>query len=51
MSSALERIEFGHRFAHANVGDLGHDVIQAFNVLDVDRRVDVDAPLEQFFDV
>ncbi len=41
----------GHGFAHLHAGDLGDDVVEAFDVLDVDRRVDVDAGDEQFFDV
>ena len=43
MSSARSRIEFGYGLAHADAGDLRHDVVQAFDVLDVERRVDVDA--------
>ena len=40
-----------HRLANAHVGDLGDDVVQALDVLDVERGVDVDAALEQFQDV
>ncbi len=41
----------GNRFAHANVSNLCDDVVQAFNVLDIDRRVDVDPVVPQFLDV
>ncbi len=40
-----------HRLAHDDAGDLGDDVVHAFDVLDVDRRVDIDARVEQFDDV
>ena len=40
-----------HGLAHADTGDLRHDVVQAFDVLDVERRVDVDALAQQLFDV
>src|SRR5262249_23759188 len=33
----------GHSLAHADVRDLSHDVIKAFDVLYVDSRVDIDA--------
>ena len=32
-----------NRFTHAHVGDLGDDVVEAFNVLNIDRGIDVDA--------
>ena len=41
----------GHRLAHPDAGDLGHDVVEALDVLDVHRRVDVDAGGEQLLDV
>ena len=41
----------GHGLAHAHMRDLGDDVVEAFDVLDVDRRVDVDAVAHQLFDV
>lgn len=41
----------GNRFAHANPRDLGDDVDQAFDVLDVDRGVDVDAGAQKFLDI
>jgi hypothetical protein len=41
----------GNGFAHANVGYLCNDVVQAFNVLDIDRRIDVDPVVPQFLDV
>ena len=46
-------IEHGirHRLAHAHVRDLRHHVIEALDVLDIDRGVDVDAVTHQLFDV
>ena len=38
-------------FVHANAGDLRNDVVQAFDVLNVDGRIDVDAAVEQFLDI
>ena len=43
------RIRYG--LAHAYVGDLRDDVVEALDVLDIDRGVDVDAAIEQLFDV
>ena len=40
-----------HRLAHPDAGDLGDDVVQALDVLDVQRGVDVDAGREQLLDV
>ena len=40
-----------HGLAHPDPGDLGDDVVQALDVLDVDRGVDVDAVGEDFLDV
>ena len=40
-----------HRLAHADAGDLGHDIVQAFDMLDVERRVDIDPGREQVFDI
>ena len=40
-----------HRLAHADAGDPGDDVVQAFDVLDVERGVDVDAGGEQLLDI
>ena len=40
-----------HGLAHAHVRDLGDDVVEALDVLDVDRGVDVDAAVEQLLDV
>ena len=51
MSSALSMIEVGHRLAHADAGDLRDDIVQAFDVLDVERGVDVDAGGDQFLDI
>ena len=50
-SSAAVEDRVGHRLAHADAGDLGDHVVQALDVLDVDRRVDVDAGGEQLLDV
>ena len=46
-------IEHGvrHGLAHAHAGDLGDDVVEALDVLDVDGGIDVDAVLQQLFDV
>ena len=41
----------GDRLAHAHAGDLRDDVVQALEVLDVERGVDVDAGVEQLLDV
>ena len=41
----------GHGLAHGDAGDLRDDVVQALEVLDVERRVDVDAGVEQLLDV
>ncbi len=41
----------GHGLAHPDAGDLGHHVVQALDMLDVERRVDIDAGVEQFLDV
>ena len=41
----------GHRLAHADAGDLRDDVVEALDVLDVERRIDVDAAIEQLLDV
>ncbi len=41
----------GHGFAHADAGDLRHHGVEALDVLDVQRRVDVDAGREQLGDV
>ena len=40
-----------HGLAHPHMRDLGNDVVEALDVLDIDRSVDVDAALEQFLDV
>ena len=40
-----------HCLAHADAGDLRDDVVQALDMLDVQRRIDVDAAIEQFLDV
>ena len=41
----------GHGLAHDDAGDLRDDVVQALDVLDVERRVDVDPGVEQLLDV
>ncbi|MCY1420907.1 hypothetical protein D9M71_365440 [compost metagenome] len=41
----------GHRFPDANAGDAADDVVQAFQVLHVHRRPDVDAGVQQLLDV
>ena len=41
----------GHRFANADAREGCDDVIQALDVLDVDRRIDIDPRIQQFFDV
>src|SRR5579872_6843207 len=40
-----------HGFTHPHMRDLRDDVVEAFDVLDVDCGIDVDATREQFFDV
>ncbi|MNO69773.1 hypothetical protein D3C76_606320 [compost metagenome] len=40
-----------HRLAHLHAGDVAHLVVEAFQVLDVDRGVDVDAGGKQLLDV
>src|SRR5208282_1684573 len=41
----------GNGFAYANTGDLSDDVVQAFDVLDIEGCVHVDAGVEQLLDV
>ena len=41
----------GHRLPDADAGDAADHVVQAFDVLDVDGRIDVDAGVEQLVDV
>src|ERR1044072_4356066 len=43
------RIRYG--LAHANMGDLRDNVVQALDVLDVDGRIDIDAEAQQLFDI
>ena len=40
-----------HGLAHPDAGDLGDDVVEAFEMLDVERGVDVDAGVEQLLDI
>ena len=51
MASARSRIEFRHGLPHADAGDLRHHVVQTLDVLDVERRVDIDALGQELFDV
>ncbi len=41
----------GHGLPHADAGDRADHVVQAFEMLDVDGRIDVDARVEQLVDV
>ena len=41
----------GQRFAHHDAGDLAHHIVQAFQMLHIQRGVDVDAGGQQFFHV
>ena len=40
-----------HGLAHPDMGDLGDHVVEALDMLDIDRGVDVDAVGQQFLDV
>ncbi len=40
-----------NRLAHPDARDLRHDVVQAFDMLDVERRIDVDAVRQDFLNV
>ena len=40
-----------HGLAHPHMGDLGDHVVEALDVLDIDRGVDVDAVGQQFLDI
>ena len=50
-SSAWSMMESGTVSRTLTRGDLGHDIVQAFDMLDVERRVDVDAVRQDFLDV
>ena len=50
-SSASLQHAVGHGLAHGDAGDARDDVGEAFEMLDVERRPDVDAGVEQFLDV
>ena len=41
----------GHRLAHADAGDLGDDVVQALDMLDIERRKNVDAGGDHLLDI
>ena len=51
MASARSRIESGTVSRTRTRGDLRDDVVEAFDVLNVERGVDVDAVVQQLFDV
>ena len=51
ISSARSRIESGTVSRTRHAGDLRHHVVEAVDVLDVERGVDVDAGVEQLLDV
>ncbi len=51
ISSAWSKTVSGTGFTDANLGDLQDDVVEAFQMLDVQRGPDVDAGGEQFVDV
>ena len=38
-------------FTHTDTGDLGDDVVQAFDMLDVERRIDVDAARQKLLHI
>ena len=40
-----------HCLAHPDSSDPGHNVVQAFDMLDVERGVDIDADCDQLFDI
>ena len=44
-----DRVRYG--LAHADAGDLRHHVVQALDVLDVERGVDVDALAQELLDI
>ena len=48
--SAIEQ-SIRYSFAHANARDAGDDVVQAFEVLNVERRPDIDACRKQLFNI
>jgi hypothetical protein len=41
----------GQGFAHHDAGDLAHHIVQAFQMLHIQRGVDIDAGGQQFFHV
>ena len=49
VGSVEDRIR--HRLPHAHAGDLGDDIVEAFDMLDVERGIDVDAGGEQLLDI
>ena len=40
-----------YRFPHTDARDAGHNIVQAFHVLDVQRAVDVDSCREQLLHI
>ena len=40
-----------HGLAHADPRDLRNDAVEAFDMLDVERRIDVDSGRDEFFDI
>ena len=40
-----------HGLAHPHMGERGHDIVETFDMLDVDGREDVDAGFQQFLDI
>ena len=51
MSSACFENAVGYGFAHPDAGDSGDDVVQALDMLDVERREDIDAGRDQLLDI
>ena len=41
----------GHCFTDANAGDLRDDIIEAFDVLNIDSRIDINTAVQQFLDI
>ena len=48
---AADELDIRHRLADPDSGDLGDDVVQAFDVLHVQRRVDIDPARQDFLDI
>ncbi len=41
----------GNRLAHEHTGDLGNNIIETLDVLDIQRGIDIDTGIEQFLDI